>query len=658
MKKDSFANKIQFKIIFSVLVSAAFILLIYFTCGIWFETNDDVFIAEMLSGKLTGVPEYHCPYVSSIITIPISLLYRAFAGVPWWGIFLVSLLFISVFINVFCVVSKGKNLLQILLFTCIEMCIFIAGIHVFGQAQYTCVAIVLAFAGYAVHLSGGEYSGNNIADNNVDNNVAAGVSKRNTFALIIFVICELLACALRDSSMILVQPVCFCALLGVEFYRRSLRQNIKAEENPKEKQNEKQNEKENQKLSTTQNAEKSIKYSATNLLKRIIFALASVIIIILAVKLVSLITFDSPEWKTYLKFNEMRTYAMDYQEKIPAERFSDILDEYGVSMDDFEMMTDHKIWFADGNLSDECLDKLIARYKELKHSAPDFGRIFEAVKQLLFTSSEFWNMHRITAFLFLLVLVFIILSRRPKDLISLGLIFAGYLFGIIFLAYRDRFVLRVMMPYYMGTMLMLSAFLTTMISQMLAGIDSLRESFTQEEAHPDSESHMKKPEQRSRISLIVTGILGLALLIPVFISGRAQFAYVRAQNHNVNSAYLQTMKEISDYCNAHPENSYVLDMGYARFISTDIFETEYYKKANYIYSGSWYSNAPTLMKYSAEYVGKDLCYLVYEAQEFIGKEGTEYYARKLNTQPMEEDSFKLVNGATMHVYRIEQAAEK
>ena len=117
MKKVSPANKIQFKILFSVIVSAAFILLTYFTCGIWFETNDDVFIAEMLSGKLTGVPEYHCPYVSSIITLPISLLYRAFAGVPWWGIFLFTLLLLSIFIIVFCLVSKGKNLIQILVFT-------------------------------------------------------------------------------------------------------------------------------------------------------------------------------------------------------------------------------------------------------------------------------------------------------------------------------------------------------------------------------------------------------------------------------------------------------------------------------------------------------------------------------------------------------------
>ena len=604
MKKVSPANKIQFKILFSVLVSAAFILLTYFTCGIWFETNDDVFIAEMLSGKLTGVPEYHCPYVSSIITLPVSLLYRAFAGVPWWGILLFMLLLLCIFINVFCLALKGKNLIQILIFTAIQFCIFIAVIHVFGQAQYTCVAMILAFSGYAVLISSGD---------------TAGLSKRKVFPLIIFVICELIACALRDSSMLLVQPLCFGALLGMEIHRKE---------------------------------------NAKSILKKMIFALVTVVLSIAVVKLVHIAAFASPEWKNYLKFNEMRTYAMDYQEKIPAESFADILDEYGVSEDDFEMLTDHKIWFADGNLSDECLDKLIARYKELRHFTPDFGRIFEAVKQLLFTSSEFWNMHRITAFFFLLVSVFIILSRRPKDLISLGLIFAGYLFGIIFLAYRDRFVLRVMMPYYMGTMLMLSAFLTTMISHMLTEIGYFKESLMQDEAHTDSEAHMKKPEQRSRISLIVTGILCLAILIPVFISGRAQFAYVRAQNHNVNSAYLQTMKEISDYCNAHPENSYVLDMGYARFISTDIFETEYYKKANYIYSGSWYSNAPTLMKYSAEYVGKDLCYLVYEAQEFIGMEGTEYYARKLNTQPMEEDSFKLVNGATMHVYRIEQATEK
>ncbi len=602
MRKKNFISNVQFRIVFSLFVSVAFVLLTYFTCGIWFETNDDVFISELLSGKITGFAEYHCHFVSSIITFPISLLYKTFGQVPWWGLFLFLMYLISIYIIVYCAVSKGKNLLQIMLFTFIVMCIFVEGIHCFAQAQFTGAALLMAFAGYASLINYGE--------------------GEHPAAVIVFIICELLSCALRDYSMLLVQPVCLGTLLGIEYHCDSTGKEFK------------------------------------KILKKIILVVGTVIVSLVIVKLVHVATFSSPEWKNFLKFSQMRVYAMDYQTKIPTEEFADILDEYGVSMDDFEMMTDHKIWFADGNLSDECLDKLIARYKELRHSAPDFGRIFEAVKQLLFTSSEFWNLHRITAFFFLLVLVFIILSHRPKDLISLGLILAGYLFGIIFLAYRDRFVLRVMMPYYMSAMLALSIFLITMIGDRIMGIEHFGKLFTQEEAHTDSESHMKKPEQRSRISLIVTGILGLALLIPVFISGRAQFAYVRAQNHNVNSAYLQTMKEISDYCNAHPENSYVLDMGYARFISTDIFETEYYKKANYIYSGSWYSNAPTLMKYSAEYVGKDLCYLVYEAQEFIGKEGTEYYARKLNTQPMEEDSFKLVNGATMHVYRINQATEK
>ena len=602
MMKKSFVNNVQFKIIFSLFVSVIFVLLIYYTCGIWFETNDDVFLSELLSGKITGSTEYHCHFVSSIITLPISILYRTFAQVPWWGLFLFLMYFISIYINVFCVVSKGNNLLQIMLFTFIEMCIFVAGIHCFGQAQFTCVAMLIAFAGYAILI-----------------NLCEGdIFAKKTIAIVVFIVCELLACALRDSSMLLVQPVCLGALFGIEYHRYDTRIEL------------------------------------NRILKKLIFAVVTVIISIVIVKLAHVATFSSPEWNNFLKFSEMRVYAMDYQTRIPADKFADILDEYGVTEDDFEMMTDHKIWFADGNLPDECLDRLITRYKEMRRSVPDVAKLFEGTKQLLFTSSEFWNLHRITAFMFIIVLGFIIISRRPKDLISLGLIFGGYLLGIVFLAYRDRFVLRVMMPYYMGTMLILFFFLLTLIHDMSAVIKSNKKQLMKDEIDGEKIAYSKKMVLRSRIPMIMSGILGMVLIVPIFISGRMQFAYVRAQNHKVNNSYIQIMKEISDYCKAHPENSYVLDMGYARFISTDIFETDYYQKSNYVYSGSWCSNTPTLMDYSAEYVGNDLCYLTYEAQEYIGMEGVEYYARKLNTQPVEEDSFKLVNGATMHVYRIRQ----
>ncbi len=132
MKKAGLLNKKALLVIISFIVSLGFMMAIYFTGGIWFETNDDVFISEMLSGKITGVPEFHCPYVGTMITYPITLLYRILPAVPWWGIFVFSILFLSVFLNLSSFVLAAKRVYEVFLFTVITFCIFIARIHNYG----------------------------------------------------------------------------------------------------------------------------------------------------------------------------------------------------------------------------------------------------------------------------------------------------------------------------------------------------------------------------------------------------------------------------------------------------------------------------------------------------------------------------------------------
>ena len=52
-------------LLFLAFLAAAFwILLAYYKTGIFFETNDDRYISEILSGTLTGTPEAHTTHVN------------------------------------------------------------------------------------------------------------------------------------------------------------------------------------------------------------------------------------------------------------------------------------------------------------------------------------------------------------------------------------------------------------------------------------------------------------------------------------------------------------------------------------------------------------------------------------------------------------------
>lgn len=565
----SFAGK-KLIWLFSLLGAALFLALIYFTAGIWFETNDDVFISEMLAGRITGEPEFRSSFISTLITLPISGLYRAFPAVPWWGMVVFGMLFATAWLNLYFILKKASGWSELVIYAIGEMALLVAGIHCFGQAQFSCAAILLAVTGYVVLVSDSD----------------------RKMPWIIFAVCELLACAVRDTSMILVQPVGIMAFCGLLLLQEATKGGFK------------------------------------KALRRLICCGVIAVSVLAVTKIASFVSFRSEEWKEWLKYNEARVYLTDYEPAIPYTHLSDILEKYNISQEEYDAAVQYRIRYDDNKFKGECLDELIPRLKEIRHEKLNMRRLFEATRQLLFTSSEFWHLHQITAAFFLLLMIVAVVSGRYRALLSTLLVFGGYFVGIVFLAYRDRFVLRVMMPYYLGTLFLLNVALISLVKEI--HIDKLR----------------------GKIAAIVTGILALAMVGFMLQIGRVQFAYMRAQNHVVNATCYAENREIMNYCNARPDRHYVLDMSYARFVSAEIFEHNYFGRTNYIYSGSWYSNTPEMFEYCRDYIADGCYYMVYETQQFYGLDGLEFYTKMFGTEPVIEDKFKLSSGATMWVWKI------
>lgn len=570
MKRMTGKVEVVIKSVVAALISLCFLVTIYKLGGIWFETNDDVIISEMLSGKITGTPEFHSPYVGALVMWPISLLYRLCGGIPWWGGFIFFVLFCVLFLNLYSVMGSAQNLKSLIIRICVTMCIFVAGIYCFGQAQFTSAAILLAASGYVFFI--------------------ANIESKH--AWVIFIFCELLACQIRDSSMFLVQPLGFAALIGAEFVNE--RNNVK------------------------------------NLIKKAVSCVIMVLGVIAVTKIVSAMEFRGAAWKDYYKFNEFQMYIIDYEPPVQYEALSDILDKYDITEDEYEQILEYRTWYPNNKFTGACLDELLPRLVEIRKSDTESINYVESIRQLFLTSSEFWHLHQFTAIFFLLAVLIALLIGKKKMLISIGMTFAGYFFGLIILGLRNRFVLRVMQPYYLATLLLVSPIVVGMLLQCKFG---------------------KAKENATGIATVLAA--GAVILWALQI-GRVQFAYFRRQNNFVNPIDYSTNYEIMDYCRKHPDKHFVLDNSYARFVSTDIFETRYYDKANYIYSGSWYSNTPEMLEYCKNYIGEDCYYLVYEAREFKGLEGADFYARMFDTEMRLEEKFKLTSGATMWVYHIKK----
>lgn len=76
----------------AVLMVVAAMALSYFKMGIFFETNDDRVIVEILSGSITQTPSAYVQLVSYVLSAPLAGLYRLAGGIPWYGLCLIFFL--------------------------------------------------------------------------------------------------------------------------------------------------------------------------------------------------------------------------------------------------------------------------------------------------------------------------------------------------------------------------------------------------------------------------------------------------------------------------------------------------------------------------------------------------------------------------------------
>ncbi len=64
----------------------------------YFDLNDDVLMKDILSGAYTGLPQGHNIQMLYPVSAFIALLYRAYRGLDWYGIFFFACHFGCVFI--------------------------------------------------------------------------------------------------------------------------------------------------------------------------------------------------------------------------------------------------------------------------------------------------------------------------------------------------------------------------------------------------------------------------------------------------------------------------------------------------------------------------------------------------------------------------------
>lgn len=305
------------KALFSVGIFLLWFAALWKTLGICFETNDDKFIAEILSGAITGEPEEHAVYLNYFLSGFLALLYRITTSIPWYGIMLVLSHFL-VYVTLMQSVWKwAETVWEHLVLAGIVCCYALANLYVTAAIQYTSTSAMLAMMGYVCLL----------------------LRKNQKDGLRFFVLFELLAFLLRSQAMLMIQPLGSAVCAG--FYLAEKGSGIKTR------------------------------------WKRICGFVIAVGIVLVVGVVGQWLGYGGTEWKEYDRFNAARTEMFDYYGKPDYDEVKLILDKYGVTRTEYLAFCNYVI--LDDSINADCAEELAAYAKSRQEGSVEIKTLLREV---------------------------------------------------------------------------------------------------------------------------------------------------------------------------------------------------------------------------------------------------------------------------------------
>lgn len=559
-------------LVISGLLAVGSFLIVHFCCGNSYAINDDRYIAEILSGCVTGSPEAHAIFVHYFLGVIISLLYRISLKVAWWGLFLTICIIISLTVIFYGIISRSKNGVATLCSVALCLIIAVSCLNFIAEYQFTLVAGIIAVAGYSALVS-------------FDN-------KRR--GIVLFVVFELLSFWIRYESMLFVQPIGFAGWMML-FYAR----------------NESFFSKEGQKHFWLR-----------------AFKLLGVVLGVISISLITnIFGYGSDKWKNYIEYNKARSYIEDYSTGYSSETIEDILFEYGVSKEEFDVAFKNH-FTVNNHIETECLLKVVERFKEGK-SNPN------SIKELIYRAVTFGKYDNIKGFfgynylLYFIALVAILVNKKWRYFSTLATTYFIKLFLLFYLVYINRYPFRVTGILYFVEMIMIS----TVLEDILCDFDT---------------SLVKK--SISLTSVLIAFVLCLVVAKPVFLEER--------ETNSFNASYTKAMHEFKDYFEDKSEG-YIVDITSVLDYPGDVFDASWYLHQNTILSGGWFSNAPFMMDYEQSYLKKyenNLSFVTLsdkESAEYI----CTYIEKTWNANLEKTDEITLENGIRYDVFKINSISD-
>lgn len=362
-----------------VMMATLLILAVHWKAGIYFETNDDRIINEMLAGTITHIPETHVMVVNYLLSLPISWLYRITPRIPWYGLCLISFQIIAYALIFDGILSACKTRCEFIVGVGVCCGVFLMNFYLIGFIQFTSTAALLAGASYFRFIA-----------------------KQSQVSLWIFLLAEFLAFLLRGDAMLMIQPFGVAVLVGMAFAEGKLKQ------------------KENRVLLGE--------------------AFLGLVLVIGLGTVANAVAYSGEEWKEYNRNNQARIQLFDYYGKPAYEEVQDILDKYQVSRTEYEAYCSYIM--PDWMMSPECAEELVDYVQDKKKGTVPLAEILSDSWEWVFQTDSL-SPSCIVALMWAILVIWILISKCFSLLVPMLGLGAAHTIVWGYIHYKGRILNRV-----------------------------------------------------------------------------------------------------------------------------------------------------------------------------------------------------------------------
>lgn len=536
MKLDKYWNKYgNFVII--ILTIAVNIIAMSFCFDYYYDLNDDVMMKDVMAGVYAGTPDGHNMQTLYPLGVFISLLYRVFRTLPWYGMFLWLCQIGSLFLigyRLLGLLKKWKAKLACMLF----LTLFIWGVllpHMIAL-QYTVTCTMLASAAIFLFMT-----------------AKRGLSAKQ------FIICNIpsillsvLAYQLRSEMLLLVFP--FIGLAGL--YKWAEEEKFLDKEN-------------------------YIKYG---------IVIACIFVGMFVSRMIDYAAYSSEDWKAAVDFFNSRTEVYDFHYNVlTSGEHAEYLASIGLSDSEQELLANYNFGL------DEDIDaELMAGIA--KYAASDTmvvssvtNRVFDRVSKYIYRTlhgGDFpYNFLVIAGYACIFVSGMWSAFKNGRDKKRWSFLWELVLLGIVrtvlwmYILVKDREPERITHSLYLAE------------SMVLMGMFCIRHFLSTVKETSDTEDG-KGDSAKFGAELSVIPLISWLLIVLICFSNLPKNITATKADANKREAANLGAYSISQYCRSHPENFYFEDVYSTVSFSQKIFKNVDNSLTNYDIMGGWMCKTP------------------------------------------------------------------